>query len=555
MTNSFLTSKQRLARALLAKAERSRRSNVPSLLEWTALNRLWIDPKNLFDLAQHRYLVDFYVAEAQEIVVKKAAQLGLSEWLVSYTLHACDVRGLDALYLMPTLGDVSDFSQTRFGQALEASPYLDSIVVPAAADKRGADKISLKRIRDSFIYFRGGQVGKEGKARQLKSIPVDVLVEDEVDEQDPRAIEIARKRLGHSEVAEVRAISTPSFPGEGIDAMWAGSDQREWMVPCPACNQWQQITINHVVTEWDGLERPVAWHGQREGSAWPVCEKCGGRLDRLAAGRWVARYPGRAVVGYHPTKFASALTDLLQVVRNLQTVDETKRREAFNQDLGECYTPRGGQLTDSVLDGCRREYGHGPRPGLVAYMGIDVGAVLHVVVRTPLGADGANEQIFAGEVDSFEEAGRLARRFEVGRVVMDALPETRKAREFQASFAPGLVWLAYYQDDTRWANWANWNEKEGVVTLDRTRIFDEVYARFHDEKALLPANAREIKDYYSHLKAPVRVLVDGADGTKKARYLESSADHLAHAELYCHAALFAPIIKSTTVSRSVKVDL
>ena len=34
----------------------------------------------------------------------------------------------DVLYIMPTYNDVSDFSQMRFGPALEASPYLSKLV-------------------------------------------------------------------------------------------------------------------------------------------------------------------------------------------------------------------------------------------------------------------------------------------------------------------------------------------------------------------------------------------------------------------------------------------
>ena len=47
-----------------------------------------------------------YSTVAPEIVVKKAAQRGLSEWLISYALHACDERGMDVIYTMPTDADV-----------------------------------------------------------------------------------------------------------------------------------------------------------------------------------------------------------------------------------------------------------------------------------------------------------------------------------------------------------------------------------------------------------------------------------------------------------------
>ena len=551
LINSSTTLKQQLATLRLERLRRlnPQKSKTPDLLTWTILHRQKIDPKTKSDFAHHAYLIEVYQQTAKEIVVKKAGQIGVSEWLISYAFHGCSERDMDILYLMPTDGDVSDFSQSRFGPALEASPYLDSIVVPATGTKRGTDKVTLKRIKDSFLYLRGGQVGREastGKKRQahkLKSIPVDGLIGDEVDEIPPAAIDLARERLGHSSIAEVRSVSTPTYPGHGVDALWQNSDQREWLVPCPHCNQWQQITINSIVIEWDELERPVTWHGQDEGQAFPACRKCGGKLDRLAMGAWVARYPGRDMVGYHPTRFASAVANLNGVIEVLRSTDESKRQECFNQALGETYTPKGSQMTAEVLDDCRRDYGHRQKAvkGEELFMGIDIGKVLHIVVRAGKDPEsGEWPQRWAGEVDSFAEAGRLAKRLKVKTIVVDALPETRKAREFQASLLPGMVWLAYYLDDTKLESPLNWNEKEMIVNMDRTRSLDETYSRFFDGKNTLPANARDIKDYYDHLCAPVRALEEKKNGHLVARYVEVGPDHLAHAENYCTAAMEAP---------------
>ena len=550
-----------MAAALLQKLlnNQAQPTELP-LLAWTILHRRLLDPKTPFSLADHLYLVEIYQQTAREMTVKKAAQLGLSEWLVSYALHGCDQRGLDVIYIMPTNEDVSDFSQTRFGPALEASPYLESIVVAGGdpSGKRGSDKVMLKRIRDSFLYFRGGQVSREGKARQLKSIPADAIILDELDEMDPRTPEIARKRLGHSAIAEVRSISTPTYPGVGIDAVWQQSDQREWQLKCGRCGEWQYLTINHIVTEWDSLGRPVAWHGQKQGQPpYPACQKCGQEINRLAPGQWVARFPDRPVVGYHPTKLLSPLADLAAIVQNLHTTDETKRRETINQDLGETYTPRGGQLTDDILDDCRRDYAHGPAVGERPVLGVDVGRVLHTVIRGPAQPDnGDTPQRWAGEVDTWDELGRLMRRFNVKACVIDALPETTKAREFQAAWPGGVVWLAYYsvsQTGSKQIDPVQWDVKNGVVNLDRTRTLDQTFSRFYDRLNTLPGHARDIKDYYAHLKAPVRVIEATQSGQPVARYIESGPDHLAHAENYCQVAALAPSSAAVTTSRAVSL--
>jgi len=314
------------------------------------------------------------------------------------------------------------------------------------------------------------------------------------------------------------------------------------------------LLIGHVVTEWDELERPVAWHGMNQGRAYVACNKCGRELNRLAQGVWVARHPGRSVAGFHPTKLMAGHTALIDVVRNLQTVDETKRKEAFNQDLGLPYTPRGGRLLDEHIDKLKRDYGHGPIPGTRPYAGIDVGKMLHIVIRAPLDGNGARRQLWAGEVYTFHEAAHKLREYGVSFFVIDGLPETRKSRELQAAFPDGVGWLAFYNSDEKAEQPVNWNRKEGVVNIDRTRILDEMYAGFYDGKTNeLPAHIKSVADYYEHLKAPVRKL-EKRVGKEVAIYIEDAPDHYAHAEAYCLAAAKHPPLQITSTPQVIRRD-
>lgn len=529
-----------LERRVAAILELRRRCGPIDLLTWTIVNRPMLKPCAPFDVVTHAYLADLYREQARVVVVYKASQMGASEYAISYTLHAADQRLATCLYVFPTDTHVSDFSSARLGPALESSAYLSRVVVDGAGaeGKRGADRVTLKRVRDRFIYLRGGQVKPNGQAPQLKSIDVDVLVLDEVDEMDPRAPSIAQKRLGHSSIREERWISTPTYPGVGVHAKWLESDQREWFLRCSHCGERQPVTIGQVVDEWDELGRPAQWH------EYIACAKCGKALDRLSKGEWVATYPGREIVGYHLTKLFSPLMNVVDVVKALDTTDETKRREAYNQDLGLPYTPRGGQITDEILDACRREYGHHAVAEEVTVMGADVGKVIHVVIRGTRNPDtGERPQRWAGEVESFEAVGQLMRRYAVTRAVIDALPETRKARELQAAFGHGVVWLAYYvtqKTGTRTIDAETWDAVDGVVSIDRTRALDETMSRFYEQQNTLPAYARDVRDYYAHLKAPVRLLERGSGGQLVATYVESGPDHLAHAENYCTIASHTP---------------
>lgn len=198
------------------------------------------------------------------------------------------------------------------------------------------ERITLKRVGRGFLYLRGAQVSPSGQAPGLKSIDADTLVIDEVDECDSRAVPIAQKRLLHSDIVRQWHVSTPSFTDFGIDAMYAESSQNEWMVKCEGCNEWEAVTIDNLVIEWDSLHRPARWHDT------PHCRKCGREFPTGSGGQWVAAYPESDISGYHPTIFCNPKANYLSIIKSLQTTDETKRREAYNQLLGECYIPTGG---------------------------------------------------------------------------------------------------------------------------------------------------------------------------------------------------------------------
>lgn len=518
------------------------------LYTWTCTYRAFLAQDKPIDFKAHPYLVGLYKLDAQRVVVSKAAQLGVSEYAISYAIHAADQRKANVLYIFPSDRTISDFSAARIAPAIEASAYLKTIVENRTGGRRGVDQTQLKRIRNRYLYLRGGMVKPDGRAPQLKSIDADVLIMDEFDEMDPRAPSIAVKRLGHSRIAEERLISTPSYPGMGVHAKFLESDQRHWFVVCPHCRQRQAMSMDQVIIESDSLDRPVRWHGQGEGRVFVVCAKCGKEVDRLGPGEWVAQVPGQSLVGFHMNKLFSPHVDLADLIANLQTTDETKRKEAYNQDWGLPYKPKGGGLDDETLDACKRPYALAAIGGERCVMGVDVGKILNVVIRGPQHPETGERPLrYAGEVPSFDDLAHLIRRYRVKCCVIDANPETRKVREFQANQKPGLVWVCYYSlghQGMKTEEPLNWNDDDGRVDADRTRMMDETVSRFTEQANTIPANAKTgIPNYYDQLKAPVRLtLARGGDGVQVARYVETGADHYAHAEVYaCIASMKAVV--------------
>jgi len=555
VANPFRKAYDAFSEAINFDGDQNRDVRFVPFLTWMTDYRRALAVGKPFDLTEHRYLEEIYADDCLEMVLCKAGQVGVSELLLSWIIWSADIRRATGLYVFPTDTHVSDFSAARLGPAIEpeVSPYLAGLI-RSGMDKtyRGADRVGLKRIRDRFIYFRGAKVQPDGKAAQLRSIDADVLVLDEFDEMDRRAPAIAVERLRHSRIRQVRKASTPTYAGVGIHAEYMKSDQRRWFVRCTACGEFQDLTLSDLIVEWDALERPTAWHQNENGEPFLACRKCGGEMDRTGPGEWVSTYLDREIHGYHLSRLFSAQSPLREIITGLGAIEEIKRQQVYNQGLGLPYRPRTSvSLTDDILNGCRREYlvpNAAEIKGRV-YCGIDVGSVLHVVIREKRG-DGSRQVRFIGEVSDFNEAARLMEEYKVTVAVIDALPETKSVRAFQSKYVFGKIWVAYYPGHnaavTKMEDVADWDENETKVSIDRTRSIDTTFAGFilaSEGKAgnTLPANAADLPDYYEQMKAPERRLVDAADGNKIAVYIESGPDHFAHAENYCYVASLCPM--------------
>src|SRR5207237_36096 len=132
----------------------------------------------------------------------------------------------NVMYVFPAKEQLGDFTRARIDSAIAESAYLQARV-GAAADDSGArtgrptDNVGLKRIGRGHLYFRGSNA-KGG----LISVDADLVIYDEVDRLKTGTLSLGAKRLGSSQLAWQRYLSTPLYPETGIDALWLKSDRR-----------------------------------------------------------------------------------------------------------------------------------------------------------------------------------------------------------------------------------------------------------------------------------------------------------------------------------------
>ena len=69
---------------------------------------------------------------------------------------------------------------------------------------------------------------------------------------------------------------------------------------------------------------------------------CHKEIDRRSENAsWVAKHPGRYMAGFHIPKLLSPRFSAAGIVKSLQTLDATRRKETYNQDLGLPYFVEG----------------------------------------------------------------------------------------------------------------------------------------------------------------------------------------------------------------------
>ena len=506
--------------AIATRQELARRDQ-DSLLDWSLAYRFFQGrPMRLIPALQ-----ELYQDRHPFVVIQKAAQVGVSEYLINTALWAADTgqggRG-NVLYVMPTQTQMDDFSQGRFDKGIAESPYLIERLHPPPPQKGGPARVGLKRLGPGYIYLRGSD-----SRRQLTSVDADVVLLDEYDLMAEGVLQLAQKRLASSQLRWLRVVSTPRLPEAGINELFLQSDQRYYFLECPSCGHDQRLEWEHNVD----LQRAQVVCRQ------PDCRK---PLDLSSPGYWEAARPGNEIHGYHLSRLYSPWVNLRAMIEASEATTPAALQEFQNSDLGETFVPPGGQLSIGDLDACRWEPEERWRGE--TDMGVDVGRKLHVVIRARPDAKSRTPAVLIGEVASFEALDELMEMYNVRICVVDALPETHKALEFARKWRD-RVYLAYYDRHGGDHVWTK-DSDGGVHTvhINRTQALDEMFDRFKQGKAKLPANARRLGDrvrdgigeYYRQVTALKRLLEQDAQGNWVARYpKQNKPDHYAHAEVYC----------------------
>jgi hypothetical protein len=510
--------------------------------EWAHLFRRIDDQP--FSLVRFRPLEEIYKDDHPLICVIKPAQVGVSEYAISYTVHGMvegykewsrqvgiPKNGINVGYCFPTKQALSDFAKERFAGLKRESEYLAALFADSEFDD-----IGFKQFMNSHLYLRGAW-----SEEALLSFAADILILDEFDRMDPAAVELARKRLRQSVIKRQLCISTPTMPEKGIHKLYLQSDQRTWEVLCKACGLYCELDYFRDVRadgrdyeewkEWDDL--PIIK------AKWSVhCPACKEPIDRFGPGRWRAKNPEVDLWhGYQVPALCFPSVKLEELGLLAISADPTVKTEFYRSDLGLPYAPSDARISETMWRALADHYDDRffqTTEWTKTTMGVDVGAYLNYRIEGTA-SDGRRYIRAMGKVKKYDDLTSIMKQYKVRACVIDAHPELHKTAEWAEKFK-GRVWRAYYptgvaalsgklyvlgtseerKNQTAAEKRIHKAKAElqtqaidtDVVQINRTMAMDRVFSLVAESRLICPPEYTNSPEIISQMRAPTREIIN-----------------------------------------------
>jgi hypothetical protein len=327
-----------------------------------------------FSFAGHEYQARIAADTSRIVNTQKVSQCGLSELTVRMTLaYAAMFPEFNVGYTMPFSGDARDFCKTRAFPVIAGSPRLQN------ASNPDVFSTEIIQLNDSFVYFRG-----TNGSTQAISIPLSMVVSDEIDRSNPEILTTYTSRLAHSPYKLRRNFSTPTIEGHGIDLEMRTSRRFKNFCKCNHCGHWfypdyfAHVKIPGFDNELESITKNNL-KGVRYNEAELLCPSCGKKPSLKPKHReWVLENTedNHEAAGYYVSPFDSEFRTPDILVR--ESTEYALYSEFKNQALGLTASQDSESLTQDDLDNCKTTTDL--NASSAHCMGIDVGVLCHIYV-------------------------------------------------------------------------------------------------------------------------------------------------------------------------------
>lgn len=530
--------KKRLAAGLV-------RQSLTTCSRWAETCRIMKEDADLVPWSHDRFpwLREMADSKAEENAAQKGAQLGVSEMLLNIGMFNNDVLGRDVLYVLPNqTPDASQFSAARFDPAIEFSPHLSRLY-------SDVKNVGHKRAGRANFYIRGSQ-SRAG----LKSIPVAVVILDELEEMNQHHVPLAKERLSGQKEKLLWMASTPVLNNMGINKEYREGTQEHFFFPCPLCGRQTELLFPDCLEViGDDPDSNIV------STSYLKCKECKGKLNHeekniwLSKGKWVPTILDKSKRTFYINQMYSTTIKPSHIAASFlrSKVSEADEQEFHNSKMGEPHEVAGARISDEMIHACKGTYLTKRRPSgnKIITMGIDVGRKCHYeVAEWTLAAYKGNDIhstahpviLDAGGIAvnaEMSELDALMKEYRVMSCVIDAHPDRRAAFMFSQRFMGYVRMCVYIVGLSGKQIQVDEKSNEPIIKVDRTSWLDQSLGRYRHGQITLPINIGF--EYFEHLKNIVRVPAKDAQGNPINHYVTApnKQDHHAHARNYNEIAL------------------
>lgn len=460
-----------------------------SSLAWISFNKFVTENQKPIEFDDHRFMIDPMTDDADDVVGKKSAQVGWSVGEILRSIHSAEHEDRNIGYILPTKNVVDDFVKPKVNPLISSNSEISKIVHD--------DSISLKKVGDRFIYFKGAF-----SQSSAISFSIDTLVLDEYDRMPSMTVvNTFDSRLQASKHPKRRRFSNPSQVGFGVDGLYNDSDQRHWMVTCD-CGHISWMDWDKAGSEAEGVN--INHYVDRERKIY-ACGKCDQEIsdEDRRMGRWLAKYPNVKRHGYW---FSQMMAPWVSAERIIEQYEESNIEFFHNFVLGKAYTP-SDMIVDraAILRACSPSNIN--RINVAIGVDQDAGGQYYVAMTT--------QGVFDhGYVDSWDKIEHLKLMYNA-IVVCDPNPYSTTPKQMADKYTD---WYNCYFKNIDGMSALQW--KGSNVYADRTRLLDIVANEIVNAKVLFRERPHALEDVIAHWTNIYRTTEEKEDGRIKSTWMK-----------------------------------
>lgn len=518
-----------------------------------------MDPSRAWSFHEHEYQPEILADTCPDISMQKCSQVGASEIWVRMMLAMMAIsKKITIIYILPTTALSKRFAQGRINPVLD-----DSKTLRAMVDK-DLNNNEQKRIGRSLLYV----TGTFGKVSAI-SVPAQALFRDEVDFCNQRVLTTFDSRLGHSKEGDglKRSFSTPTVFKYGINQLFEEGSQAHYATRCPHCDGWMMLDYfrDVMIPGFDGTLRDfeksdLVNPAVKILDAFFLCPLCRHSLKHSdfcdpSRRQWIHLFDSR--VDNHSYQVipidVPAINPLSRTL--LQINDYDNKKDWVNFKLGLPFEDAQSSFLEEEMTAHATTL-HIPRPedgsfngiqlATGTYLGLDVGKTCWLTISLP--NDRGGEDVLYQErirQDGSNYVGlrtlQLFKLFGCVCGVVDSGPDITLAQFLVKEGAGRIYACRYYTGAAKTLRTLDVligrDEEQGLVTVNRTGLFDNLVRRVNKGTTRLTSKSSEYELAKAHLKSFKRIETrDPESGESIVQWVATADDHYTHSLAYADVA-------------------